>query len=99
MMTRKPAPGTTTQSNGLLFGEPEGNEHTFTRLTFSMPRLPGRLDSFSLHSAWVSCPSSPAAKCSSTRETVHVLVPSRFLTEIGDEHRSFALSLQEYRMG
>ena len=37
----KPAPTLTTQSNGLLFGSPDGNEHTLSR---SMLESAGKTD-------------------------------------------------------
>src|SRR5512141_1502551 len=59
LIMKKPAPGVTTQSNGLLFGEPDGNEHTLMRFGDALAEI---VVSGIEHDASTSAPSSPAEK-------------------------------------
>ena len=91
-MTRNPAPGVTTQSNGLLFGEPDGNEQTLSRFGVELAEI--ALSGIE-HAASTSAESSPAGKnCSpSTFSTSH-LMPSMALVLAGEAQRSPLLSPQ-----
>src|SRR4030095_9889990 len=62
LMMRNPAPGVTTQSKGLLLGDPDGNEQTLSRLGVTASGLFGIALSGILQAASMSAPSSPAVK-------------------------------------
>src|SRR5688572_15985540 len=92
LMSRKPAPGVTTQSNGLLCGEPDGNEQTLIRFGVAEAEM---AVSGMLHAASMSASSSPPVKKSSPGSfSISQVIPVVDTDLTGEAQRSCLLSPQ-----